>query len=1247
MKNAYWWDGRLLVFHPKTQINLFKVVLKRKSEEMNIQGKDKHYNVLYRVFPGTQHKSSVHTGPAGLLYKRYRWCDRISRLPCIVTFHSRSDKETQWTWLVLQELKVSQGATTRIWVLCSLFRGARYQKSALLTGFQLSYEMLATSEEQNSAPEEAVKSLKPDKSPEIVVESDTEESTSEVATSTVQSSQPDDSEPTTVTDQDYLGDESSSYLNTNAECSELSSSLNVDENFSDRTSPSKSIPEIPGSLISETDSELRDKLSTPGLDNYEEFSNSEISEAKIAEPPEPHTGSPIRDVLLALQNEAIKYRNIQETCNDALEELASNQKEVLTVRSYCFLPLKLAYDTRLPRFCILAVTGFRHLVSDPLLKATSVNPNKASVANIECVRQSKLINLAALVMLCCPWRIWAGYKFRYYYYYYYHYWDCFPLNWPGQFGPQFPLIPLLFPLLCSVNYPGISPIRLLKQRYVLSRAVDDTIFGHRVVNSTIYGHHVVNSTIYGHHVVNSTIYGHHVVNKIDELLAMEGTQILTYEMLATSEEQNSAPEEAVKSLKPEKSPEIVVESDTEESTSEVATSTVQSSSQPDDSEPTTVTDQDYLGDESSSYLNTNAECSELSSSLNVNDNFSDRTSPSKSIPEIPGSLISETDSELRDKLSTPGLDNYEEFSNSEISEAKIAEPPEPHTGSPIRDVLLALQNEAIKYRNIQVYKLCLAVVCTDKRTVHHEHIIKMLELCLEQAVKHKETSHKALAHSTFLQMLSQLPRNITDTAPQTESTYLTLSHPVWRPRFDSQMGSAMLIDGVTQSSLCGDSTMLGMSASVMVALLESIQQLSNSTGVTSEHRERISGALEDMDAKMQAMQREEQEESETEDLFTPATAGVVQTFFTGTEGDPPQPELVRTERADESETEDEGEKEQLRSRGTPATPDNTSTRDNTSSTTTGGRETPRSDQEEVDVTDTVFSSNANAVGPPYPGCVYPAMPVTSALKLGKKLHRSTHPTTLPVSEAQFTEWVQGSGGLIMASSVWLQEVYRTVLEVDMLTMSEFDLEKPSTLLSLLEKFSQSDPDLPGCSGERVLPERADESETEDEGEKEQLRSRGTTATPDNASTRDNTSPTTTGGRDTPRSDQEEVDVTDTVFSSNTNAVVNQEGDGGLPEFQFKTKQSVRKELIQHTPVVCFHTTITVFAERRFAGLRGGVPMAYFGILWYIPQLFQRFSIYQSIPKYTKVYQNIPKLNIFTTTQPKKLRVRWPSFLPEF
>ena len=64
----------------------------------------------------------------------------------------------------------------------------------------------------------------------------------------------------------------------------------------------------------------------------------------------------------------------------------------------------------------------------------------------------------------------------------------------------------------------------------------------------------------------------------------------------------------------------------------------------------------------------------------------------------------------------------------------------------------------------------------------------------------------------------------------------------------------MLIDGVTQSSLCGDSTMLGMSASVIVALLDSIQQLSNSTGVTLEHKERISGAIEDMDSQIQVLE---------------------------------------------------------------------------------------------------------------------------------------------------------------------------------------------------------------------------------------------------------------------------------------------------------------------------------------------------------------------------------------------------------
>eukprot|EP00116_Pleurobrachia_bachei_P018043 sb/3478305/ len=34
-------------------------------------------------------------------------------------------------------------------------------------------------------------------------------------------------------------------------------------------------------------------------------------------------------------------------------------------------------------------------------------------------------------------------------------------------------------------------------------------------------------------------------------------------------------------------------------------------------------------------------------------------------------------------------------------------------------------------------------------------------------------------------------------------------------------------------------------------------------------------------------------------------------------------------------------------------------------------------------------------------------------------------------------------------------------------------------------------------------------------------------------------------------------------------------------------------------------------------------MVYFGILWYIPHIFLRFSIYQSIPKYTKVCHGNP------------------------
>ena len=233
-------------------------------------------------------------------------------------------------------------------------------------------------------------------------------------------------------------DESSSNINTNAEISDLTSDLDTgDDNFSDRTSPSKSLPDSLNRSLTESDVELESRdidqnhnltfesialseslalqessslsntsFSSPksvssksessgsqenSIEQYVEFSSNEIEEAKeavtqltepvpiipdLVEEPQQHSASPIREVLLTLQKEAAKYRNIQETCNDALEELASNQKEVLTVRSYCYLPLKLAYDTKLPRFCILAVSGFRHLLSDPLLRATSLNPNK-------------------------------------------------------------------------------------------------------------------------------------------------------------------------------------------------------------------------------------------------------------------------------------------------------------------------------------------------------------------------------------------------------------------------------------------------------------------------------------------------------------------------------------------------------------------------------------------------------------------------------------------------------------------------------------------------------------------------------------------------------------------------------------------------------------------------------------------------------------------------------------------------------
>ena len=51
---------------------------------------------------------------------------------------------------------------------------------------------------------------------------------------------------------------------------------------------------------------------------------------------------------------------------------------------------------------------------------------------------------------------------------------------------------------------------------------------------------------------------------------------------------------------------------------------------------------------------------------------------------------------------------------------------------------------------------------------------------------------------------------------------------------------------------------------------------------------------------------------------------------------------------------------------------------------------------------------------------------------------------------------------------------------------------------------------------------------------------------------------------------------DSIFVQKTSVEI-RKSELELLKNNFKTKPSVRKELIQHTPVVCFHTTITVFA----------------------------------------------------------------------
>ncbi|XP_063682885.1 brefeldin A-inhibited guanine nucleotide-exchange protein 3-like isoform X2 [Bolinopsis microptera] len=324
----------------------------------------------------------------------------------------------------------------------------------------------------------------------------------------------------------------------------------------------------------------------------------------------------------------------------------------------------------------------------------------------------------------------------------------------------------------------------------------------------------------------------------------------------------------------------------------------------------------------------------------------------------------------------------------------------------------------------------------------------------------------------------------------------------------------MLIDGVTQSSLCGDSTMLGMSASVIVALLDSIQQLSNSNGVTIEHMERISGAIEDMDSQLQSYDAGEDESetvSETEDIFTPGPAPPVQTFFTAeSDAETHTTDLVRTERTCETDEEEEGgedkqvalseevdvtdsvfpqdteipvipnQSETLAKETEDATPASSASSDNEEEDKQSAKEFIKSllqflsyllhieDPHTLDLSIQQFASDMCAqvrqesVQLPLLNADSVYVATYMSLDLTRRLHqahyytarRSSSSSSVPVSESQFVEWVQGSGGVILVSPIWLQEIYKTILEVDLLTLSEWDMRKPSTLLSLLEKFSQ-------------------------------------------------------------------------------------------------------------------------------------------------------------------------------------------------
>lgn len=153
----------------------------------------------------------------------------------------------------------------------------------------------------------------------------------------------------------------------------------------------------------------------------------------------------------------------------------------------------------------------------------------------------------------------------------------------------------------------------------------------------------------------------------------------------------------------------------------------------------------YLADESSLNVDSisDSEVKSTSDKLSVVDDISDRTSPSKSLSDFEEPSVTDScnngapkfdsvalhrSSNIQKIVDTSSSENtsfehYEEFSNSEIAEAKKAveiyppissSTPEPHSASPIKEILTTLHKEASKYRNIQVIINPILIICCPK-----------------------------------------------------------------------------------------------------------------------------------------------------------------------------------------------------------------------------------------------------------------------------------------------------------------------------------------------------------------------------------------------------------------------------------------------------------------------------------------------------------------------------------------------------